>query len=125
MNIIEKNDLHNYIELFHYLKEEDLFYQLKTAHCVVIPSRSEGFCFAAAECVALGVPIVTSGKGALKEVVSGKYIEMEAYSVEHLVKALLKAKNKEWQEKPVKQFPIETSHQKYIDLYQELTKPRK
>lgn len=123
MNLIEKNDLHNYIELFHYLKEEDLLYQLKTSHCVVIPSRSEGFCFAAAECVALGVPIVTSGKGALKEVVSGKFIEMETYSVEHLVEALLKAKNNEWQQKPVKQFSIEASHQKYMNLYQHLTKP--
>ncbi len=125
MNIIEKNDLRDYIELFHYLKEEDLFYQLKTAHCVVIPSRSEGFCFAAAECVALGVPIVTSGKGALKEVVSGKFIEMEAYSVQHLVEALIKAKNNEWQEKPVKQFLIEDSHQQYLNLYQQLMGTKK
>jgi len=125
MTLIEKNDLHNYIELFHYLKEEDLFYQLKTSHCVVIPSRSEGFCFAAAECVALGVPIVSSGKGALKEVVSGKFIEMEKYTVQALVEAILKAKNNQWDEKPVKQFLIETSHQKYIELYQQLVKPQK
>jgi len=125
MRRIEKNDLRDYIELFHYLKEEDLFYQLKTANCVVIPSRSEGFCFAAAECVALGVPIITSDKGALKEVVSGKFIKMEKYSVKALVEAVLKASNNQWEQKPVKQFLIETSHQKYMELYQQLLKPKK
>jgi len=47
---------------------------IKMADCVVIPSLSEGFGFAAAECSAIGTPIVVSHVGSLPEVVSGRVV---------------------------------------------------
>jgi len=55
--LIRQYQLEQYVELWHNLPKGKLYQTLKEVDCVLIPSYSEGFCFAAAECVALGVPI--------------------------------------------------------------------
>jgi len=120
LHLIKQYKLEQYITLHHNLTQNDLSKQLKTADCALIPSYSEGFCFAAAECVALGVPIISSQKGALTEVVSGQYIEMENLSSEALIKAVKSAYNNEWQYKPLKKFHLTASHQAYFNLYKNL-----
>jgi glycosyltransferase involved in cell wall biosynthesis len=58
--------------LLHHINEKDLHEQLQHSSCVMIPSYSEGFCFAAVESIALAIPVISSGKGALEEVCYGK-----------------------------------------------------
>jgi glycosyltransferase involved in cell wall biosynthesis len=109
----------NRYTLLHHLDESTLKQELKKSSCVVIPSYSEGFCFAAAEASALGIPIVSSGKGALPEVVSGKHIVMNAQSVRGLREALEKAYHNDWTDIPVKTFPLDETLNDYLKLYQE------
>jgi glycosyltransferase involved in cell wall biosynthesis len=103
------------------LNETSLRQELATSSCVMIPSYSEGFCFAAAECAALGIPVVSSGQGALAEVVSGTYIVMDDFNGKGLARALEKAYRGEWTISPLKRFPFDDTIRQYLSLYHELT----
>ena len=109
-----------YIESFHDLAFGKLTNMIATADAVVIPSYSEGFCFAAVETMAIGTPIVSSGRGALHEVVSGKQIELEAFGSDHLAVAMKKAIRGDWTEKPLIKFKLEDTVKAYIELYDSL-----
>jgi len=115
--MVGKNNLENQVEIHHHLSEPDLRQKLLTSQCVVIPSISEGFCFAAAETVALGIPLVSSDMGALKEVVSGTWVKMGFYTVDELVKALEKAYSGDWSKTPVKKFELTKSLNHYLKIY--------
>ena len=104
--------------LLHHLNETDLLMHLQHSSCIMIPSYSEGFCFAAVESIALGIPVISSGKGALEEVVSGKHIVMESQDSKGLSDALEKAYRGEWLNKPVKEFPFEDTLRDYLGLYE-------
>lgn len=117
---IQQNGLTAYVKLRHHLAFADLKTAIAQSDCVVIPSYSEGFCFAAVETVALGTPLISSGQAALPEVVGGKYIEMEALTVEALVAAMHKAYQGEWEEKAPKRFELDTTVQAYMELYRQL-----
>lgn len=112
---IEKNTV-----LLHELPWQELLGKVVTSSCVAIPSYSEGFCFVAAEAVALGVPIISSGQGALVETVGGRFIEMETMSSESLYLALERAFADcfSYREPPV--FPLEESVEAYLPLYEEV-----
>lgn len=122
---IRKNDIQDRVSLFHHLPEKELLKQLYNSDCVVIPSYSEGFCFAAVECVARGIPVISSGKAALKEVMSGKFIEMDDFSSSGLSSALIKAESAEFEEKPVRKFLLNETLKEYISLYKFNMKPNK
>lgn len=111
------------LEVFHNLDRPAVFRKIQQADCVVIPSYNEGFCFAAAEAVALGVPVVSSGMGALPEVVSGKFIHLNSPEILQLVDALQQAKQGRWHEKLSRQFHLSDTVQEYKDLYLKITKP--
>jgi glycosyltransferase involved in cell wall biosynthesis len=117
---IKENGLEGHASVLHHLTFEQLQAELLASDCAVIPSYSEGFCFAAAECAALGVPIVSSGRAALKEVVSGRFIELESLSPAALVDALEKARVGEWQHRPVRQFELKDTVAEYLELYHQL-----
>lgn len=114
---IKKHHLENHIELKHHLSSEALVAELKNSDCVVIPSYSEGFCYVAVESIALGIPVISSDKKALKEVISGKYIKMNEFSANDLFISLEKAMRNEWQNVPVKKFELKNTVAEYIDLY--------
>lgn len=118
-NLIEIYKIEDYVEFKHNLSKEELYSELLQSSCVVIPSYSEGFCFAAAETVALKVPIISSHQGALPEVVSGKYIVMESMYVEDLTEALVKAYHGKWEEKPIRFFHLKKTEEEYLKFYQE------
>jgi len=80
----EQLDISKYIEWQHDLDHKKLLSLIANIDAVVIPSYSEGFCFAAIESMAIGTPIISSGQGALSEVISGRYIELNEFSVEGL-----------------------------------------
>lgn len=118
-NIKEKG-LGKHIQLLHHLSFQDLQNELKTSDCVVIPSYSEGFCFAAVECIAMQVPIISSDQMALKEVVSGTFIKMKHHNARELAHCIQKAINNEWEKTPIKKFELSSTINNYIQLYQKL-----
>lgn len=118
---IEKHKLHPVIDIKHELSRKDLLDELAKVDAIIIPSYSEGFGFTAAEASALGIPIITSGKGSLPEVVSGKHMTFTPYSSEGLVESLHKAIADEWEhDLPLKRFNLDESVNEYVKLYREL-----
>ncbi len=102
------------------LSRMELQNTLRASDWVVIPSYSEGFCFAAAEVVSLGIPLVHSGQGALPEVASGYYVQADGPDHESLFRALGKAAAGAWSYRPFKPFPLSASVAAYQRLYNTL-----
>ncbi|MEA3479356.1 MAG: glycosyltransferase family 4 protein [Bacteroidota bacterium] len=100
------------------LDDKTLKDELLNSSCIVIPSYSEGFCYAAAETIALGVPLVHSNLGALKEVVSGNNIPMKSHDTQGLLDALEKAITGLWMEAPVRKFELQNTVNEYLKLYE-------
>lgn len=117
---IAVNELDDIITVMHDLSDNRLEEELLLSDCVVVPSYSEGFCFAAAETVGRGIPLISSQKGALKEVVSGTYLVLEEMSGSGLYKTLLKAKAGEWIKTDVKRFELQNQIDEYMALYKKL-----
>ncbi len=105
------------MRVYHHLNREELFALLCSSSCVVIPSYSEGFCFAAAEAVALGLPVISSGRGALPEVVGGKHIFINELNHESVVAGLNSAFRGEWTESSPIRFELEQTVAEYLELY--------
>ncbi|MEY3368163.1 MAG: hypothetical protein RI973_1318 [Bacteroidota bacterium] len=121
---IQELGLQLHTELLHELPFDRLKSELLASDCVVIPSYSEGFCFAAAECAALGVPVVSSGRGALREVVSGSFLHLSQLDANSLASALTKASKGEWEQTPLKKFELGKTLESYLSLYRDLTTVR-
>ena len=122
LSYITSNQLEDYVMLKHHLPFETLKQSIATSDCVIIPSYSEGFCFAAVETIALGTPLISSNQTALKEVVSGKFIKMDNLSVAALVTAMDKARKGEWSKSPIKQFRLSDTIAAYKKLYGHILK---
>lgn len=118
-NEIEKKQLTTYIKLQHHLPFKTLQKELKQSDCVVIPSYSEGFCYAAVECIAMQIPIISSDKKALREVVSGKFIKMKSHDASTLANMVIQAARGEWQQTPIKKFELKETIKNYLKLYQQ------
>jgi glycosyltransferase involved in cell wall biosynthesis len=116
--MIEAFDLHSSVRIFHHLLKHELIQKITQSDAVVIPSYSEGFCYAAVESVALGMPIISSGRGALPEVVSGKFIALEKLGVTELYQAMKKSMTHDWSQKEIKKFELKDTVYQYIDLYE-------
>lgn len=117
---VGRHKLADFVQIRHSLDWEDLKEAIRSSDSVVIPSYSEGFCFVAVETMALGRPIISSGRGALGEVVGGKFLEMKQLDAYHLAKAMQKALDGAWEERPLQKFEIATQITAYLDLYSEL-----
>ncbi|MEL6122430.1 MAG: glycosyltransferase family 4 protein [Bacteroidota bacterium] len=94
--------------------------KISSVDAVIIPSYSEGFCFAAVETMALGTPIISSGQGALSEVVSGPHITMNSFDAKGLSEAMESALNGQWSISKLKKFPINETVMAYEALYREI-----
>ncbi len=104
----------------HELREDVLFQQVVSADAIVIPSYSEGFCFAAAESVALDKPIISSDQGALKEVVGGKVLTFSHQDPTELAAKMIDAMNGQWQEREKKRFHLSDTVAAYIACYERI-----
>jgi len=113
---LEKN-----IVLLHNLSKTNLLKAVSTSSCVIVPSYSEGFCFVAVESVAMGIPVISSGKGALSEVVGGQCLTFYKMDSDTLLQAMSKAYNGTWDQLPVKYFSLQDSIERYMSLYQNLS----
>jgi len=120
VQLIENYQLNDSILLLHNLSPAQLEAELLTSSCVVIPSYTEGFCFAAVETIALGVPIIYSSAGALAETVSGVAIKLPELNSKELTIALTKAINNEWSKTPVKRFELKDTVGEYLKMYEEV-----
>ena len=89
---------------------------------VVIPSYSEGFGFTAVESMALGKPIISSGKGSLAEIVSGTHLTMKEHTAKGLAVTLEQAMEENWYKAPQKKFHLKDSISAYTVLYDQLKK---
>lgn len=118
--LIKKYNIESQTDFIHSSDQSKIEDEIINSNCIVIPSYSEGFCFVAAEVTALGIPIVSSGKKALSEVVSGKEVRIEALSSEGIYKALLKAKNNNYLETPIRKFELSDCVNAYLNLYTKL-----
>ncbi|MBC34702.1 MAG: hypothetical protein CL663_01475 [Bacteroidetes bacterium] len=120
VNEFDKAGLSNNLIHYESPRPEKLQEILFSSSCIVIPSQSEGFCFVAAEAVALGVPILSNLNTALKEVVGGKHILIEPLNTDGVINALNKAYESNFQEIMVKEYHLETSVDSYLKLYDRL-----
>lgn len=114
---ISDNKLNAYIEIKSELPREQLFQNVKNADAVLIPSYSEGFCYSAAETMALGTPIISSGRGALREVVNGKHLTLEKLDGLSLKTLMVKAMRNEWDHTPEKKYHLADTVNAYIEFY--------
>lgn len=119
-DLIARHCSQNSVEVLHELSNHDLSVLMQKSHAIIIPSYTEGFCFVAAEAAAQGMAIISSGKKALDEVVSGRYIVMREQSVPALLEAMVKARNGKWQYRPPRVFPLSASSAAYLSLYKSL-----
>ena len=117
---IKQYELENFVTIKHHLSFDALKNEIISSDCILIPSYSEGFCFAAVETMALGVPIISSNQTALKEVISGKFIKMDELSSKGLLNAMEKAQRAEWEKSPLKKFPLKHTIMKYKNLYENI-----
>ncbi len=100
---------------------------IKSVDCCVIPSLSEGFCFAAVEAQAVGTPVVASRAGSLPEVVGGG-IFVEPRNTGALANAVVKLLESKKLRKQlsskgaafVKKFTWEKSVDSYIKIYEDI-----
>lgn len=118
--LIARHDLDHCITIRHSVDFETLLTKIGKSDAVIIPSYSEGFCFAAVEAMAVGTPIISSGKGALAEVIGGTYIQASEHSPEGMSKALKLALAGTWSSKPKRRYPIEETMDRYMEVYQQL-----
>lgn len=117
INEISDLGLKDHIKLMHNLSFTNLKTEIANSSCVLIPSYSEGFCFAAVEATALKTAIISSNLGALKETVSGKLIRMRTHDVKGLTNALEKAICNDFDMDEVRFFPLEKSIEEYLEFY--------
>lgn len=120
LELIESYMLADVLTLRHDLSYDDLQLAIAEADAVVVPSYSEGFCFAAVETMAIGTPIISSGRGALKEVISGKHIELDTFDARALSVAMVEAVEGKWNETPKIEFPLSDTIEQYLALYEEM-----
>lgn len=114
---VKSKGLADKVSFYHELPFSELKTKVASADTVIVPSYSEGFCFTAAESIAMGVPVISSGNGALAEVVSGKHLTMKTFDDEGLADCMRLALQDKFDQTEVKTFHLSDSVAKYIDLY--------
>lgn len=99
------------------LSDQELANEINTADAIVVPSYSEGFCFTAVESIAMNKPIISSDRGALKEVVCGKFLKMTEHTDSNLAACMTRALNDDWEHSEIKKFPLHNTILSYKELY--------
>lgn len=116
-NQISSLGIQDYVDIRQDLPRDILIDTITTCDAVVIPSYSEGFGFTAVESMALEIPIISSSKGALEEVVSGQHLNMSTFDSQGLADAMQKALAGKWDHSEKKQFTLQDSVQEYCNMY--------
>lgn len=120
-SLIQEKGLTDFITLKHNLPFDKLKDEIASSHAILLPSYSEGFCFAAVESMALKTPIISSHRGALGEVVGGQYLKMADLTPEALFDCMKLALESKWLEKPIQKFQLKDTVNNYMELYANLS----
>ena len=120
ITLISQYGLEQHVHIQHNLPKEALYDSITSSHCVIFPSYSEGFCFAAVESIALGVPVIVSDRGALPEVVSRKHLVVTELTSDAFCDALTQAINEAWKSTELKVFSVEDTIRGYLELFDEV-----
>ncbi len=123
MKQLNKFNKMNRPTVLHELDRNELVKILCASQCVVIPSYSEGFGYIAVESMALELPIISSGRGSLNEVVGGNIIEMKSHDVAGMEDALEKALENSWDYIEPQRFFLSDTVNNYVKLYTNLINP--
>lgn len=115
---MDSKGVSNSFELLHELSWKELQELLCDSSYAIIPSRAEGFGFAALEAAHLGLPIIHSGVGGLQETTGGECIELNALRAESLADAIIQAEEGKWIQTSVPQFDLN----QMVDSYQKCLK---
>lgn len=121
LDLIIQYNISDKIIIMSNLAYDNLTEEIVKSDAVVVPSYSEGFCFSAVESIGMGMPIISSDRGALKEVVSGKYLKMEEFSGEGLAVAMNKALEGRWDNSAVNKYYLNTCIEEYKNLYKNIS----
>lgn len=101
-------------------ERQKLFDYVNASDAIIIPSLSEGFGYTTLEASKLNKCVIATNVGAIPEVISGNYILIEPGSTEALKNGCIDAFNKEFKNKPGREFNWEKSVKSYVDLYKEI-----
>jgi glycosyltransferase involved in cell wall biosynthesis len=117
--MIEDLNIRDKIILLDPVPRAELPDYIAASDCVVIPSLSEGFGFAAAEACAMGKPLVASDVGSLPEVVSGRYVLVEPRNPEAIADAIEKIYKGEVKDTGKRIFSWDECIERYFKIYQD------
>ncbi len=93
---------------------------IAASDCVIVPSLSEGFGYAAAESCAMGKPVIASNATSLPEVVSGKFLLVEPRNPKAIAEAIEKASKGKYHKSKLRKFTIEENVKRHMELYRKL-----
>lgn len=122
IELIKKDRLKDSVYVFNSLNKKELFFIIKKAYAVVIPSLTEGFGFTAYESSLMKKKLVVSNAGSLPEVVFGKVLFFKRNNFLDLVDKLNKAVINKFDKikKNEDSFDYKKSINEMIFLYQSL-----
>ena len=110
----------NFVTIKRSISRADLPAEIAAADAVVVPSLAEGFCFSAAEAMAMDVPVILSDAGSLPEIAGGKHLIFKSGDKTALIEAMNKAVNGEWNECEKKNFSWDKAADEFEELYRSL-----
>jgi len=118
--LVQDYRLGDLVEIMDPLPDEMLIQAIRESFCVVAPSITEGFGYAAAESCALGRPVIASDGGSLPEVLSGKGLFFKNRDSADLSEKILMASRKEFMDFPNRDFSWEASTRELMRTYETL-----
>lgn len=116
------------VEFTGFVDRDEVYARLHASDCFVHASRSEGFCVAAVEAMACGVPVVVSDAGALPEVVGDAGVLVDPTDPDAFASAMLDLLIDEnrrtrlaarGRERARNEFPLAKTVDEYYRLYEE------
>ncbi len=120
LDLIKRLGIHDKIVVLDPVSRRKLPNYIKAADCVVVPSLTEGFGFAAAEACAMGKVVVASNTTSLPEVISGRYVLVKPRNPEAIAKGVEMVFKKEYIKSKLKKFWLKENINNYLKVYGEL-----
>ncbi len=120
VRLITSLNIKDHITIVPSVPYSELGNYLAAANCVVVPSLSEGFGYAAVEAGVMGKPIVASNIASLPEVVSGKFILTKPKDPLAIAIGVEMIKKKKYKKSPQKTFSWKSALDSYLVIYNQL-----
>ena len=124
IELIHEYHLNDYIHVLEPVPRAELPSYLLAADCIIVPSISEGFGYAAVEAATIGCPVITTTGHSVEEVLADRATFVAPRNPEALAEAILLgfAHRPVWQ-RP-KKYDIDSHIQGVVDIYRQLETER-